>query len=495
MSALDDKSKKKHLLRRLGWGASQAERQRFDGISVAAMIEVLLNPGTKDIGHPAQFWFRKDEAADTGAHRLKRFWALQMVASHDVLREKMALFWHDHFAVSDAMVDSGLMMHDYLERLRSDPLGRFEDILVRVAESPAFLRMLNVEMIFRDTPNENFGREVLELYTLGVGNYTESDIKEVSRAFTGWTYDAPIYHMTGSEDDRLRRIIRTGTPAVSFAYLSAVHDPGEKTILGIKKKWTGHDVLRYLANHPKTADHLCRKLWGFFGSEAVSESAVKAMVATFLQTKGSIRAVMKTMVDHQDFYSPEVVGRLIKSPVEYVIGVTRALNGAALFKGKLSVDAAPDEPHSTELLDAMGAVAYFCEIAGQDLLYPPDVAGWNWHKAWINTQTVLQRKRYRGMMLWEPYKDAQGKDAWRPSASLIWLRGEMKLRKLETPDQVITAFDEILDIQLRETSKVALAEAWAKGNGMDSIQNDNWFSGRLTELLDFALFAPEYQVH
>lgn len=471
------------------------ERTETAHLTPEQLVERLLSPALDDLGHPTQTFFKKDEEAEVGAYRLAWFWTLQMLTTRHPLREKMALFWHDHFAVSDAVVEDGSLMWDYLLRLRANPLGKFGDVLQSMAQCPALLRMLDVDMIFRDTPNENFARELLELYTLGEGNYTEADIREIARAFTGWSYQVIFWRMEGDSNQKLRRILKSGTPAASFALLPDVHDPSEKTILGIKKKWTGNEVVVALAKHPKTAEYICKKLWSFFGGEVAKPAVLAAMTRAWANSDGEIKEVLRAMATHPDFYAPDVVGRLIKSPIEFLVGMTRSFNGAKEVKGLIEPQLPPDQPMPQKLVDQLGAINYFSMMAGQNLLYPPDVAGWNWHSAWINTQTVFQRKRFRGLMMWEPYKDAEGKEQWRPGPPLVWLRDEMRLRKLESPNAVIEAFEEIADCPLNESSRAALAQSWEKNQGMEAIKHDGWFAGMLSGLIDAAFFSPEYQVH
>lgn len=489
---MTEREKIAHVLRRLGFGASEWELKSLVPLGYKNAVERILETPTKDIGHPLQFVMRESgENIDTGAWRLVRFWSLQMVCSSFPFREKLAVFWHDHFAVSAEEVNAGLLMTEYLQVLRANPAGKFRDLLKRTVKTTAFMNMLNVDMAIRDTPNENFARELLELYTLGEGNYTEKDIKEVARAFTGWSSRTIYWNMPGDERQRLASMARSGTPAGSFCFLEDVHDRGQKTILGQTKAWTGEEVLDFLAGHPQTIRHLCGKLWSFFGSKTPNPAVLGAMERAWTATDGSIRAVIRAMIEHSAFWADDVRGHLIKSPVDFVVGLARLMNSRAPLMAMVEHNAPIDRPVKQALFDQLGTINYFLEQTGQDLFWPPGVQGWEWHDAWINTALVLQRQRFGGLMTWEEYKVGEEKK-WRPGPTTLYLVKELQLRKNDTCDAAIRNVCELLDTRLSESKVAALAQKMAKDGGLEILKHEGWTGGFVSGLIQAIRFSPEF---
>lgn len=488
-----DRERIAHLLRRLGMGASTWELDELVPMGFDKALERIIDSSGPDLSHPFRFAFREKEDAETGPYRFVRFWILQCLTTKTPFREKLSLFLHDHLAVNAESVSNGLQMLEYIQEIRKNPGGRFGDTLSRVVKSSAFLESLNVEMKFRDVPNENFARELLELYTVGIGHYTESDIKEIARALTGWSYEVLYYQMQGEENGRLKRMLASGTPSGSFSWLPAVHDRGEKTIFGKKANWTGDQVLEMLANHPTTARHLCEKLWSFFGSSEPKENCIDAMVKEYVRTKGELKSVVRVMAKHPDFWAEDVVRRLIKSPFDYAFGMTRSMNSMKVVVEKFDPEAPPTKPMDETIHEATGALAYFLEQMGQDLFWPPSVAGWDWHASWISTANVLQRKRFRGIFTWEKYDD-KGKEQWRPSSSLREVMAILRRKPNRTGVEFVNNFCQIFDCELGEDKAKALAERIDKSGILQDLGNDGWLGGTLSELGDLVFFSPEYQV-
>ncbi len=277
-----------------------------------------------------------------------RAWLVsRMVRCEHQLREKVALFWHGHFATSIAKVrDLGWMMRQYRIFLE-DGLGKFPVMLARVVRDPAMLRWLDNETNAKGHPNENFARELFELFTLGEGHYSEQDIQEAARAFTGWH----ILH------DK-------------FRFSKALHDDGEKTIFGRTGPFGGDDVLGLALEQPACSRFLARKLIDFFVMPASSPEAPVDATARLLRESGyDIGHTLRTLLSSRSFYGSAARRSLVKSPLDYLVGAARAFEMAA---------------------DATAAVPLLREM-GQDLLSPPNVKGWPGHGAWINTATWITR--------------------------------------------------------------------------------------------------------
>ena len=283
---------------------------------------------------------------------LKGWWLTEMLTTDSQLTERMTLFWHNHFTSSLQKVrDAGLMYRQNL-LLRKYALGSFADMLRAVARDPAMLVYLDSATNRRGQPNENFAREVMELFTLGEGRYGESDIKEAARAFTGWSID----------------------PASGeFLWRPFQHDAGMKTVLGRSGDFQGEDVIEILLAQPATAEFVVGKLWKEFVSPQPDPAEVARIARVFRASGYQIKPVLRELLLGAAFWAPENRGALVKSPVELVVGTLRQF------------DVAFSDPLPFVLL---------LRNLGQDILSPPNVKGWPGGEAWIDTRTLLARKQF-----------------------------------------------------------------------------------------------------
>ncbi|MBV9282904.1 MAG: DUF1800 domain-containing protein, partial [Chloroflexi bacterium] len=264
---------------------------------------------------------------------------------------KMTLFWHGHFATAVQKVGNTRWMYQQNQIFRQNALGRFDDLLSAVYKDPAMLRWLDGERNTKLAPNENWGREVMELFTVGIGNYTEDDVHASSRSFTGWRID--LNTNQGLFIDRL-------------------HDGGVKTLLGQTGNWDGEDAVRILAAHPATGTFLATRLWRFFASDQPPAGAIQTISDVYYTADHSIREMVRTLFSLPEFYSARVKSGHIKSPVEFVVGSIKQLG--------LSVTAL-----DLKLLPRVLAGL------GQELFNPPNVGGWPGGPTWINAATMLGR--------------------------------------------------------------------------------------------------------
>lgn len=285
-----------------------------------------------------------------GQHRdgiadLNLRWLQEMIRSPAQLREKMAFFWHGHFACR-----SGNLFYNeqLLHIIRTHALGNFGTLLREVSKSAAMINFLNNNQNRKKSPNENFAREVMELFTLGKGAYTEKDVSEAARAFTGWSVDA-------------RGV---------FVFRRQVHDDGTKTVLGSTGSFNGDDVLDILLRNKTTARHIVTKLYQFFVHEKVHAERIDRLSAGFFNSGYDIAEVLHTMFTSEWFYEKENIGSRIKSPIEWWVGLNRQLP----FELK--------QPKSAISLQ---------QVLGQQLFYPPNVAGWPLGKAWIDSSSLVYR--------------------------------------------------------------------------------------------------------
>ncbi len=269
----------------------------------------------------------------------------KIVNSKEQMKEKMAFFWHGHFA---SRVVNPKFNRQILNVIRKNALGNFKDLLFEVSQAPAMLNFLNNQQNKKDHPNENFAREVMELFTMGRGNYTEKDIREAARAFTGWGFD------------------KEG----NFRERKNLHDTGTKTFLGNTGNFTGTDVLNIILEQKATAKFITTKIYRSFVNENVDENIVNKLSENFYQSNYDIKKLMTEIFSSSWFYDKKNIGNRIKSPIELMAGIMRTL---------------PMNIQNPENL------IVYQKLLGQMLLYPPNVAGWPSGKSWIDSSTLMLR--------------------------------------------------------------------------------------------------------
>jgi uncharacterized protein (DUF1800 family) len=356
-----DLGKVAHLHRRAGFGATWAELQRDLKDGPAASVERLLHTRPPTGEEQQILDSLRQGVLDSGdADRLKAWWLYCVLYDPDPLREKVTLFWHGHFATSNRKVNSVPRMLAQNEALRRHALGRFADLLSAMIGDPAMLVWLDGAGSKKEKPNENFGREFLELFTLGPGHYTEADIREAARAFTGWT-------------------VADGTSQ----FQAAGHDAGTKTFLKQRGPWKSADVVRITLEQPACAEFLCRKLYRFFVSERTEPGPdlIGRLAEELRGRQYEIGPVVATILRSRHLYDRAVRRQRLKSPVEFSAGLVRIL-----------------EVPRTDV--RLLALALACDRQGQELFYPPNVKGWDGGKAWLNSTTLLERGNWGNDLLW-----------------------------------------------------------------------------------------------
>ena len=280
---------------------------------------------------------------------IQTWWAHRMLRGNSPARDKLALFWHDHFATSDTKVrDARLMMDQVQLFLRRGP-GSFHALLKAMAKDPAMLIWLDGNSNRRGEPNENFARELMELFSLGVGHYTEEDIKEAARAFTGW-------HVKN------RR----------FWFNKRAHDTGSKTIFGMTGNLDGNDVLHACLGKRACAEFIAEKLFDYYLGTPVSEELRKALGELYLASSHNIGPLVEKLVSSREFYSVHARRSILSSPADFAIGTLRTLRATA------AAERLPKE----------------MSRMGMDILRPPSVKGWQKGRAWLNSNTLLSRYRF-----------------------------------------------------------------------------------------------------
>ncbi|MCL6523233.1 MAG: DUF1800 domain-containing protein [Thermoflavifilum sp.] len=282
-----------------------------------------------------------------GTKNLNLAWLQEMSTTPYFLREKMALFWHGHFA---CRVPNVLHNEQMLQVIRENALGNFGQLLVAVSKSPAMLQFLNNQQNRKQHPNENFAREVMELFTMGRGHYTEQDVKEGARAFTGWGFN----------------------PAGEFVFRQAVHDDGIKHFLGKTGRFNGDDILQILLKQRATAYHVSEKLYRFLVNDTPQPEHVQQMANWFYDSGYHIATLLEKVFTSDWFYDKQQIGAHIKSPVELLVGMQRCI--PVSFRNE-------------------NIWILFQRALGQMLFYPPNVGGWPGGKSWIDSSSLMIRLR------------------------------------------------------------------------------------------------------
>jgi uncharacterized protein (DUF1800 family) len=319
-------------------------------IAVAQNLTDGLVKGVQDLSMQSELMKaeagrkRRQQSRDE-LKNLNLLWLEEMINSEAQLREKMSLFWHGHFA---CRVINSFFQQELLHVIRTNALGNFGDLLKAVSKSPSMLQFLNNQQNRKGSPNENFAREVMELFTMGRGNYTENDVKEAARAFTGWGYN-----LQGD-----------------FVFRKFQHDAGSKTIFGKTGNFSGDDVINMLLEKPETAVFITKKVYSFFVNEQTNNTHIEWLAQRFYDNNYDLKKLLQDVFTSDWFYQEKNVGNKIKSPIELIAGIRRFL---------------PLE------LDNDQSQLLFQKVLGQILFYPPNVAGWPGGRTWIDSSTLMVR--------------------------------------------------------------------------------------------------------
>jgi uncharacterized protein (DUF1800 family) len=331
----------------------KASDKKPDYIDVADDYLKGLLMGIEEAGRqvkrelPAEDKKKVQQKNREGIRNLNLYWMHNMVNSSAQLREKMAFFWHGHFACRNINI---FYQQGLLDVTRRNALGNFGTMLKEVSQSAAMLNFLNNQQNRKDHPNENFAREVMELFTLGRGHYTENDIKEAARAFTGWGAN-----IKGD-----------------FVFRKFQHDFGSKTVLGRTGNFDGGEVLDILLQQKQTAIYITQKIYKFFVNEKPDAEKISWLADRFYRNNYEIAPLMEDIFTSDWFYEEKNIGALIKSPVELIVGIQRML------------------PMKLENEEALMLLQ---RVLGQQLFYPPNVAGWPGGKNWIDSSSLMMRMR------------------------------------------------------------------------------------------------------
>ncbi len=353
-----------HLLRRAGFGASRDELEPKVAQGYETVVEELLNPESQPgVEEDLMLRYFPGYAEAAALEVIVQEWVYRMVNDPRQLQEKMALFWHMIFCAGNSKLDHAPEMVKMIRMFREEGMGNFRDLLLLLSTNPGMLYYLDNNESHREAVNENYGRELLELFSMGVGNYTEDDVKACTRAFTGWTIVNFIARYPW------------GAFPLEFEYRPEDHDDDEKEFLGHTGRFGGEDIIDIIVQQPATARFLAGKLYNFFVSDdPPTEEAIQTLSDAYSQSNYDIRSVMRILFNSEFFKQARFAK--VKSPAELVAGVLRLVEDYREVK-----------PGLMEL--AMEA-----KYIGQELLNPPTVEGWHTGKEWIDSGSLVGRVNF-----------------------------------------------------------------------------------------------------
>ncbi len=454
-----------HLMRRAGFGATREELETLAERDYEGLVEDLVNPERfppvdEDVLERYYGWLEGVQGKVWAG-----VWIYRMVNSQRPLEEKMALFWHHVFATGVSKSDHPPSSIQQIRMFHRLGLGDLRTILLELSKDPAMIFWLDNNENHADDPNENYGRELLELFSMGVGNYSETDIKMAARAFTGWTFDQPL------------GLYPCGFYPSEFSYREDDHDGSEKTFLGEEGRFDGEEIIDIIVRQPATARFVARHLYNFFVADEAQvpawdtlpprdPEAVETLVNAYFDSGGDMRSVMRTLLNSEFF--KEAQFQRVKSPVELLVGVLKLVD----------TNRFPD----TNVMSYPTATA----VMGQQLLNPPTVEGWHTGKEWIDGGTLNERVNFAVN---------QVADATKPGVQSIIERLEKDGGALAPSEFVDRCLDLAGPLEASEETREALLQYAESGGDLDmtSVGDGESARARIVRMLQLIVASREYQ--
>jgi uncharacterized protein (DUF1800 family) len=460
-----------HLMRRAGFGATRTELNDLTATGYENVVEDLLNPGEpNNLPDDIIRRFHADQ------HELRQLdsaggnWVYRMATTDNPLEEKITLFWHGVFATGYSKLNQARTHLNQIRMLRQDGLGSFRDLLVDLSRDPAMIIWLDNNDNHKTAINENYGRELLELFSMGIGNYTEDDVKECARAFTGWTLKNAEYMSQRAMKDS---IWPYGRISWHFEYRDEDHDDGEKTFLGETGNFDGEDVIDIIAQQDATARFVCTRLFQFFAADEVEDDAgpvIEEMMGSYFDSGYETRSVLRTLFNSDYFRSEKARFARVKGPVELVIGAVRQAGTC-------------QEP--TLNISEVASQAFYM---GQGLLQPPTVEGWHEGIEWIDSGALVERVNFVARALG---------DIENPGVQTM-------IQHLATMDGGVLSADEFVDgclellgpIHVPDETRATLVEVASKDGDLDlsSRKPGDESEQRVGNMLRLAASTRAYQM-
>ena len=462
-----------HLMRRAGFSATRSELEKFLGKGYEHTVEELLSPG--DPGNMPDDLIRRYHVEQSELRELSgagAYWLYRMITTNNPLEEKLTLFWHGLFATGYAKLNQARALLNQIDMFRSYGLGNFKDLLIKLSQDPAMIIWLDNNDNHKDAINENYGRELLELFSMGIGNYTEDDVKECARAFTGWTLkNAEYMAMRAGKDS----IWPYGRIAWHYEYRNDDHDEGKKTFLGHEGNFNGEDVIQIIVDQQATAKFVATRLFQFFASDDVdSEShdqVISEMVDAYFDSGYEIKAVLRTLFNSDYFKSDECMYSRVKGPVESVVGTARLAGSYQL--PQMDVD----------------KLWFQTMFMGQGVLAPPTVEGWHEGVEWIDSGSLVERVNYAAKEFGDTTKSGV--------RDIISRLSDTYSEQINVPDLVDGCLDLIGPIQVGDHTRNSLIDfvsEFSDNNVLDISSFDSKGSKCVAQTLGLIASTREYQL-
>ncbi len=471
-----DRAKAAHLLSRAGFGGRPEEIDRVQRLGLDGAVDELMAfdripetvpppdfTGLRSLWDTVAGLYRTNaterqrfearviaqRADNEKLQELREWWVTRMIQTRRPLQEKMVLFWHGLLVSGRPDARLAENLYNQNELFRRHALGNFKSLILGIARDPAMLEYLDNESNRRGRPNENFARELMELFTMGVGNYTEQDIRDAARAFTGWT--------------------RRG---YEFFFDARQHDDGQKTVLGRTGNLDGGDVINIIFEQPATARFLPRRLFEYFAYTRPEDDLIEGLASIFRQTGFEVAPVVRAILTSRAFYSPKAVRTQIKTPAHLVIGTARLLG----------LEGVP----TAQLVRAM-------DLMGQALFIPPNVGGWPRGESWITTSTILTRYNFSSLVLTGGMFGVSRRPAARPALPAEALRAATISQTAGEAVDHISAL--LIHSPIGDGRKTALFKALgAAGPQAAFSAASSEAEARLRSALHLLMCSPEYQL-
>ena len=464
-----------HLMRRAGFGANREQIGMHANAGYQSTVEALLYPGEEDrMDDHLIRRFHPELSGMMGPNAPGQNWLYRMATTSAPLREKMALFWHGIFATGYAKVIHGKALSDQTRMFRTFGMGSFKDLLIQLSKDPAMIIWLDNQDNHNGAINENFGRELLELFTMGVGNYTERDIKECARAFTGWTIANREYMELRSQRDSDWPY---GRIAWHFKYHPEDHDDGEKEFLGQRGRFNGEDIIHIICQQEATARFISRHLYSFFVSDEppvpewrytppTNPEAIDELTRVYFDSNYDISAMLRALFNSSYFQSQDSWYSKVKSPVELVAGVLR-------LTGEFN------RPRR-EIIDRYFQASYM----GQFLNNPPSVEGWHQGTDWLDTGTLVERVNFASQQIGDPTK---------PGIHAMIERIASTPNNVASPENLISVcLEEMGVISVEEDTMKVLIDFVSQGHDQP-INASNDGSQKISAALQMVASTKEFQ--
>jgi len=465
-----------HLLRRAGFGATREELERYVAQGYEATVEELLHPEDAPPALADEDLIRRyhvDENSLMLIDSCQTYWLYRMINTRRPLEEKLALFWHGVFATGYTKLNQPKAILNQIDMFRRYGLGSFRTLLLQLSQDPAMLFWLDNKDNHRDAVNENYGREILELFSMGVGNYTEADVRQCSRAFTGWTIRNATLHTARVARDS---VWPYGRLDWQFVYRQDDHDDGCKTFLGHTGAFDGAEIIDIVCRQPATARFICRHLYNFFVADEPqvpawptvpprNAEAIATLMDAFTKSSYDIRSVLRVLFNSDCF--KHATFAKVKSPADMVVSTVRLTGG-----------------HQFPVVEDI-ELALETGYMGQQLLDPPSVEGWHTGSEWINTVTLMARVNFASR---------QFADVDKPGVRAIIERIRAQGPRLSPAQLVDACLDLMGPLTVAEsTRRELMAHATVEGD-LDFGADDAAATARVRDMLQLIVSMREYQL-